>query len=164
MKHTGAELQFSSRSKSEVKWRKSNKLFSAEILSDDEAPMVEEMPTKEQPRRSTTAIGRRLQTDLFTFELSSGSTNAQEDEEQRSFSLPSPLPSLPQSPISANHSPLLQKDIAEISSSLRSIEADTDRRLQAIEAKLEELLRAVAVKNDWLSIIEEMVGVFPTQQ
>ena len=141
-----------------VKWGKSNKLFSAEILSDDEAPVVEETPTKELPRQSTTAIGRRLPTDLFTFELDSGSTNAQEDEEQRSFSLPSQLPSLPRSPISANHSLLLQKEISEISSSLRSIEADTNRRLQAIEVKLEELLRAFAAKNDRLSIIEEMVG------
>ena len=56
-----------------VKWGKSNKLFSAEILSDDEAPVVEEMPTKELPRQSTTAIGQRLPTDLFTFELGSGS-------------------------------------------------------------------------------------------
>ena len=62
-----------------VRWGKSNRLYTAQVLNDDtvetvsnEQP-VEETPTKNKSTTVPRALkGRRLPTDLFTFELGKG--------------------------------------------------------------------------------------------
>ena len=118
-----------------VRWGKSSRLYTAEVLNEDTIETVsnkqsaEETPTKNKETTVPKALkGRRLPTDLFTFELGKGAS------------------------LSPSCRMELDEEVAKEDPLRHSIES----RLKSIEEKLDRLLEARSREEERLTKVESL--------
>ena len=141
-----------------VKWGKTNKYYKAKVLGNSQETPLKETPkqphlTETAKRAPKVSQGRRLPTDLFTFELGKGAVDVRSEEKSPSPCLSPTISMLPSPPCQCPHDKVI-KQLKDICS---EFEATVEGKFAVIEKKLDRLLEAHLRQEDRLAKVETFV-------